>query len=383
MFIGPDEVPSTDKTMYDHIEFVEDDMHWNYTLMDLPPSEFLMSSTDQFDFSKPLDRPQSPKSQIRHHDCMWSGRCTTHPEKCANNNANKQKQQPQPSEAGSKKTISSVTTPLNTPVTSPKTTENTTIPALQPIQQQPQPQVQMTIQKKPETIPAGRSLLINSRLNQPKPPTIKLPTLTTNDFLKDRDFVIARPDTPLSLDDDPPEFKHSIDLAACTMGSNKMSLIPNDHETSTDIINMLKEHLEDESSNQMHIRNRFHTFLPDTKNESLSDLLKDIKCLSDFEEMEDDDSGVDEVDVDSDVESHGGNTTQVSSQSSSSYDFNQTMHSDHSYTRSKNRVDVIGLGVQTPSDSGKYNYSFNIICLNRTTRSEVRIGRIGYYISKL
>lgn len=350
MFIGPDEVPSTDKSMYDHIDLVEDDMHWNYTLMDLPASEFIMSSADQFDFSKPLDRPQFPNPQILHHDCMWSGRCTTHPEKCANNN--KQKQQPQPSEAGSKKTISN----LNTPATSPTTTENTTIPALQPLQPQQQQQPpQAQLQKKPETIPAGRSLLINSRLNQPKPPPIKLPNLTTNDFLKDRDFVIARPDTPLSLDDDPPEFKHSIDLAACTMGSNKMSLIPNDHETSTDIINMLKEHLEDESSNQMHIRNRFHTFLPDTKNESLTDLLKDIKCLSDFEEVDDDDSGVDEVDVDSDVESNSGNTTQVSSsQSSSSYDFNQTMHSDHSYTRSKNRVDVIGLGVQTPSDSGKF-----------------------------
>lgn len=355
MFIGPDEVPSTDKSMYDHIEFVEDDMNWKYTLMDLPSSEFLMSSSDEFDFSKQLDQALSPESQIRHHDCMWSGRCTTHPEKCANNINNKQKQQPQPSEAGSKKTISSVTI-LNAAAISSTTAENTTIPALLPLQ--PQQQQLIQIQKKPEMIPAGRSLLINSRLNQPKPSAIKLPTLTTNDFLKEREFMIARPDTPLSLDDDPPEFKHSIDLAACTMGSNKMSLIPNDHETSTDIINMLKEQLEDESSNQMHIRNRFHTFLPDTKNESLTDLLKDIKCLSDFEEMEDDDSGVDEVD--SDVESNGGNTTQISSQSSSSYDFNQTMHSDHSYTRSKNRVDVIGLGVQTPSDSGKYNYSLNI-----------------------
>lgn len=309
MFIGLNE-PCTDKTMYDQID-LEDDLQWNYTLMNFPTTEFLMSSADQFDFSKSIERPLSPKSQIRNHDCMWSGRCTTHPEKmqCNNNFKLKLIESKKPTAGNDENSI------------------------FQP--------------KKigPESIPAGRSLLINSRLNQPKLMVLKIPTVTTNDFLKQRE-LIARPDTPLSLEDDPPEFKHTIDLAACTMGSNKMSLI-SENETPTEIINMLKEHLEDHTGNQPHLRNRFSTFSPDTKNESLTDLLKDIKCLSDFE---DDDSA---EEMDSDTESSTGNTPIISSQSSS-YDFNQTMHSDHSYTRSKNRVDVIGLGVQTPSDSGNF-----------------------------
>lgn len=418
MFIGADDTmsdPSSDRSLYDHIEMDDIDVIdiCKYSFLDLPTSEFLMSSHDQFDFYKPQRRSQSPDTQIRHHDCMWSGRCTTHPEKqqcaaaaaaasaatasSAQNNANKLNVTMKKSPI----IIGGAPTPATTPT-------SVDAPTAQQQQQQPAQQMamHMPMQKKlaaPESvIPAGRSLLINSRLNQPKPSAIKLPTVTTNDFLKDRDIIIARPDTPLSLDDDPPDFKHhSIDLAACTMGSNKMSLI--DPEASTEIINMLKEHLEDESSNQMqHIRNRFHTLLPDTKNESLSDLLKDIKSFSDFEDIDEEEeeetSCAEEVDDEEDEEEGGeeeeeedeeeeeedeseddvevattinaqtptlllssssSSSSSASSSASSTYDFNQT-HSDHSYTRSKNRVDVIGLGVQTPSDSGKYTFFFSI-----------------------
>lgn len=77
----------------------------------------------------------------------------------------------------------------------------------------------------------------------------------------------------------------------------------------------------------------------------MSDFLKDIKTLSDYEDLDGDES-MEENESDSDS---NGNAAS----GGSSYDYSQTTHSDHSYTRSKNRVDVIGLGVQTPSDSGE------------------------------
>lgn len=315
MFVDGDDL-SPDKTIYDHIELDED--QWNYTLLNCPPSEFIYSNSD-FDFTKYYESPLSPKSQIRHHDCMWSGRCTTHPEKLQCNNVVKTKSEPIAKKAS--------------------TQQNDT----QQQQQEKQSQ-QQTIQTKKiqqESIPAGQSLLINSRLNQPKPAIIKVPSVSTNDFLKDREYI-SRPDTPLSLDDDPPEFKHTTDVSACTMGSNRMSLVA-DNETPTEIINLLKEHLEDTS---LQVKNsKLHSLLPGGKADSLSDFLKDIKTLSDYEDLDGEDS-IEENESDSDS---NGNAAS----GGSSYDYSQTTHSDHSYTRSKNRVDVIGLGVQTPSDSGK------------------------------
>lgn len=315
MFVDGDDL-SPDKTIYDHIEL--DDDQWNYTLLNCPPSEFIYSNSD-FDFTKYYESPLSPKSQIRHHDCMWSGRCTTHPEKLQCNNVVKTKSEPIVKKAS--------------------TQQNDT----QQQQQEKQSQ-QQTIQTKKmqqESIPAGQSLLINSRLNQPKPAIIKVPSVSTNDFLKDREYI-SRPDTPLSLDDDPPEFKHTTDVSACTMGSNRMSLVA-DNETPTEIINLLKEHLEDTS---LQVKNsKLHSLLPGSKADSLSDFLKDIKTLSDYEDLDGEDS-IEENESDSD--SNGNAASGVSS-----YDYSQTTHSDHSYTRSKNRVDVIGLGVQTPSDSGE------------------------------
>lgn len=318
MFIDGDDL-SPDKTLYDHIEL--DDEQWNYTLLNCPQTEFIYSNSD-IDFTKYYEAPLSPKSQIRHHDCMWSGRCTTHPEKLQCNNVVKTK---------SEQIVKKVTQQNDT--------------QQQQQQQQQQSQQQQTIQPKKiqqESIPAGQSLLINSRLNQPKPAIIKVPSVSTNDFLKDREYI-ARPDTPLSLDDDPPEFKHSTDVSACTMGSNRMSLV-SDNETPTEIINLLKEHLEDTS---LQVKNsKLHSLLPGSKADSLSDFLKDIKTLSDYEDLDGEDS-IEENESDSDS---NGNAAS----GASSYDYSQTTHSDHSYTRSKNRVDVIGLGVQTPSDSGNF-----------------------------
>jgi len=68
------------------VEF-DEAMDWNYDVLDFPSSEFY---TDQFDFGIE-DAPLSPQSQIRNHDCMWSGRCTTHPNECLNSQNNRNK----------------------------------------------------------------------------------------------------------------------------------------------------------------------------------------------------------------------------------------------------------------------------------------------------
>lgn len=325
MFIDGDDL-SPDKTIYDHIEL--DDDQWNYTLLNCPTTEFIYSNSD-IDFTKYYESPLSPKSQIRHHDCMWSGRCTTHPEKLQCNNVVKTRTEPIVKKAS---------------IQQNDTQQQQQQQPEQQHQQLPSQSQQQAIQTKKiqqESIPAGQSLLINSRLNQPKPAIIKVPSVSTNDFLKDREYI-ARPDTPLSLDDDPPEFKHTTDVSACTMGSNRMSLVA-DNETPTEIINLLKEHLEDTS---LQLKNsKLRSLLPGSKNDSLNDFMKDMKQLSDY----DDDGEDSNEENESDSDSNGNTASGVSS-----YDYSQTTHSDHSYTRSKNRVDVIGLGVQTPSDSGKY-----------------------------
>uniref|UniRef100_A0A4Y0BLH8 BHLH domain-containing protein n=1 Tax=Anopheles funestus TaxID=62324 RepID=A0A4Y0BLH8_ANOFN len=63
---------------------------------------------------------------------------------------------------------------------------------------------------------------------------VRVPNLPRASFLRVREQEArsiaaqnhARPDTPLSLDDDPLEFKHNLDLVAtCTIGSNQQSLL--------------------------------------------------------------------------------------------------------------------------------------------------------------
>ncbi|XP_055304041.1 myc protein [Sitodiplosis mosellana] len=320
----------------DHTSVAFDaDMDWSYNALNFPSSEFY---TDQFDFGIEDFEPLSPQSQIRNHDCMWSGRCTTHPNECLNsrNNCNKKL------------------------VTQNQETKSTQPQQQQKQQQQPQQQQNNTAsllqtqklnvqQKKQQNIPAGQSLL---RLKHVKPTAIRVPNITTNDFLNDRDFI-ARPDTPLSLDDDPPEFKHNIDLVqACTVGSNKMSLID---ESPTEIINILKEHLEDTSSNRAPKVTGYMSSIG-ADSDDLNEIINDIKCMSDFES--EDDEEAEESDATNDSFNVSNTMVTIPTQNPASvkntitaYDIAQSMHSDHSYTRSKSRVDVIGLGVQTPSDS--------------------------------
>lgn len=355
--------PSINVSLYEHNLDLEDDMDWNYNEYDCPLSAFHMT-VDEFDFSRNTidEEPMSPQSQIRNHDCMWSGRCTTHPNECqlgGRNNCNTKYL----NESETKKPTQNVSN------SNANGTQH--IQSKQPlanVQSMQQTHCAQKKQQQQQNIPAGRSLL---RLNQMKQPVvIKVPNVSTNDFLKDRDFI-ARPDTPLSLDDDPPEFKHaSIELAACTMGSNEMSLVTESNQT--EIINILKEHLQDHNSSQMEVRDKLSNYLPSIKtNESIDDIYKDIKSFADFQDDFEDEEEDAAIESDSSFIATNNTSNSNSNTLSSSigvthslannntmnttqYENTQSMHSDHSYTRSKSRVDVIGLGVQTPSDSGKY-----------------------------
>lgn len=365
----------------DHMIVFDEDMDWNYNALNFPSSEFF--STDQFDFGIDMDEPASPQNQIRNHDCMWSGRCTTHPlSDCSSgrNNCKKyvneksmqkvqqqtqtaqqQQQQQQPQQQQQQ--------PPQQQLQQPQQQQNTSSSLLQS-------QQKMVQVKKQQNIPAGQSLL---RLKHVKPATIRVPNITTDEFLNNRDsFIHNRPDTPLSLDDDPPEFKHNIDLAACTIGSNKMSLIDDPiHGSPTEIINFLKEHLEDDTFTR--VPKMIGTYMTSIRTDSdgLEEIINDIKSLSDFEN-ESEDEEADESDASNDSFNVSVNTIaakpiqhqqqQQQQQPSqhqppvkntiTAYDITHSMHSDHSYTRSKGRVDVIGLGVQTPSDSGTFQLFF-------------------------
>lgn len=332
----------------------DEEMEWKYNTIDYPTSEFY-STIEQFD-SIDFDEPLSPQSQIRNHDCMWSGRCTTHPNEClsSRNNCNtkyvneKTIQQQQQQQRQTTSNHKNATT--NDDTTNIKT-----------LSQQQQQQ-----QHRKQNVPAGESLL---RTRHIKPSVIKVPNMSTNDFLKDRDYI-ARPDTPLSLDDNPPQFKHDIDLSACTMGSNKTSLLK---ESPTEIINILKEHLEDHTSD--HTAAKVAKYMLNSAN-SLEELIKDMRTLSDFENDTDDEDDAAASESDATNDSFNISNTMVqlpntqasqlissSAKHQTAYNITQSMHSDHSYTRSKVRMDCTGLGVQTPSDSGKlphYNFYFSI-----------------------
>lgn len=371
--------------LFDHID-LDDDIQWNFSLVGEPTTEFLIPN-HSLDFLKLFDNPMPEKSELRHHDCMWSGRCTTHPEKGCTGAGHKHKMASSATATTTHEASAEATEPKRQ-CTSENGVDNAAImnDAQQPTCGALQPHLIHTTATQQQflrktidaTIPAGRSLLINSRLTKPansmsiattKPSEImQLPTVTTNEFLKEREGSALRPESPLSLEEDPPEFKHTIDLAACTVGSNSTPLLNADgNPPHTDYSG----------------RSRYNNLLSDAANDVLNDLLKDIRTFSDFEEeASDTDSKTNNIPTTS-IHMHKTNrqhshvspqpltaqqqlalqhlpTPAASSATSSagtspSYDFNQTtMHGDHSYTRSKNmRVDVLGLGVQTPSDSGE------------------------------
>lgn len=349
---------------------------WNdhFQLIHFESSEFMteVAEIEQLDGYSALcgssllgDHPASPNFLIRNHDCMWSGTCgdQSHPGKfggCgANHGAATPQQQQQ--EAAFNTVTAVAAASLNsqkTAILTPSNSANIITPKIN--------------SAKAAQIPAGRSLLINPRVKQQQQVS-RVPTVSTADFLRERETTMnmhVRPDTPLSLDEDPPEFKHNIDLATCTIGSNRLSLTGSRHgygsrhhhnslddASSSRIINMLKEQLEDTESGSL------RPYMTSSSGEigSLTDLLHDL------EEIEGDD-GDEELDSDTDSNSsrsskgggisggythahHQDNSSSSSSSSSSSYEYQGTHVGDHSYTLPKKRYNLNELGVQTPSDS--------------------------------
>jgi hypothetical protein len=359
----------TSSSPYEHF----DDEDWSMKLVDDDTSDFYPSGVVAFDginmdLGELLTAPPSPKYQIRHHDCMWSGTCVdkSHPSKKRGMNScpagvaaiATTMQQPQsdactaakvlkPTETGKSCISKTIMTPNN---------------------------IIKTIACN-DKIPAGRSLLINSRVNTNTAPTKAIYQSrggkSINGSSKDFDTIMnapinIRPDTPLSLGDDVPEFKSNIDLTPCP-SSNRVKF----DASSTKIINLLAEHLE-ETSNSLSDTNFFMSGLRQQRlpPSDLNEILKDITFLSDYEDLGDDSSAVDMDDDEDEIEyrntTFGKKRSNVLPQATTSRTISHhEFISDHSYTRPKGSAfDVNSLGVQTPSDSGEFKNFFLIIPLH-------------------
>uniref|UniRef100_A0A336MPM9 CSON002806 protein n=1 Tax=Culicoides sonorensis TaxID=179676 RepID=A0A336MPM9_CULSO len=354
-----------------------DDATTNMALLDLPSLEF---TTDDPYFSTHgvslFDAPLSPKHQIISHDCMWSGSCgdkshpgKTHPLNTPCSTATSIS----PSNSSSCNNNNNVNSCKMININNNLNSGNNKINLNQ--QQNQVVKQQVTTIKQEQKIPAGRSLLLNSRSN-----LTSKSTLIRNE-VKNGSGTITRPDTPLSLDDDSPEFKHHIDLAGTIAGTmnnqfsngRKISISANSTD-ETHIITLLKEHLEEDNNGSQSsgflelLSNTFNR--DDNQNENVLDYLK---YLSDYDVEEEDDSAVDMDESDSDeytssssgygcsssnsigkkIQYNSNNCAQLSNVPVS-YDYQETNFGDHSYTRPKDRFDTRDLGVQTPSDSVKY-----------------------------
>lgn len=376
-----------------------DDATTDIALLDLPALEFTTESDSCFSpyGGNLFETPMSPKHQIISHDCMWSGTCgdKSHPGKT------------HPINTPCSTATSILPTPNNSNVNSCKLTNINKINLIQPqsaATQIPQTQVVKQQVKQEMKIPAGRSLLRNFNNNSNSNNIINSSSKQLiRNGVNDKGGTTTRPDTPLSLDDDSPEFKHHIDLAGTIAGTmnnqfsngRKISICAN-NDDSSHIITLLKEHLEDDDiqgqkSGQI-LEILSNTFGNDANGQS-DNVLDYLKYLSDYEEF-DDDSAVD-MDSDSDEFSSSSSgygcsssimkndkySSCISSSSSTNsnnnaqsshvpvpYDYQETHFGDHSYTRPKDRFDTRDLGVQTPSDSGKFK-SLLYIILNKNKRT--------------
>lgn len=290
--------------------------------------------TDFNDILCPEFKSDLVKPELIHHDCMWSGRCRT--------------------DIPNSKALHLLS---KIPKSGQQQQQTTTQQQHQQIQQQMNTVSMIDLQIKDmpkgviQNIPPGGSLLLNSRFNnnnsnntntnnnnnqKKQQYKMTIPTVMPTDFLKEREAIITRPDTPLSLDEDPPEFKHSINLAACVTGSNNICLDPTTQsEMEKRTIKLLQAQLEDNTlpGGKM----LFSKDLSTDDKHDLADVMNIIKAEID-----------DKSDIESEYEDSMSSSTEYNSPSRYSH---PVMHSDHSYTRSKNGVDVMGLGIETPSDS--------------------------------
>lgn len=338
-----------------YVTIDEDD--WAMKFLDMDTD--LLNEMNTFDganmdFSDILTETSSPKYQIRHHDCMWSGTCVdkSHPSKkkginlCPASTSTTMTQQPQNDTCTSIKKPEEMTAKFATA----KTIMSTSGFMLKSLACR-------------DKIPAGRSLLINSRINTNTAPTKTSHQMKESrsidgsckelDTMMNASISSLRPDTPLSLGDDVPEFKSCIDLTPCP-SSNRVKF--NDAD-STKIINMLAEQLE-ETSNSFNDTTPIIGPYNHTKTANdLNDILTDITFLSDYEDLGDDSSALD-IDDDEAADDIDFKSSKMKMILGSSIlpkvSTPRPFMDDHSYTRPKgSRYDLNTLGVQTPSDSGE------------------------------
>ncbi|XP_016980284.1 myc protein [Drosophila rhopaloa] len=222
------------------------------------------------------------------------------------------------------------------------------------------------IQDEDQLIPPGGSLL---RKRNP----ITLPNLMAFRKVGEvKSSKYLRPDTPHSLTDEvvAPEFRHNVDLRACVMGSNNISLTSDDGDVNC--INLISRDLQNASKDPIAYR-----FPIPTINEVLDVLNQQVSQAQIDEQQQAIDiaTGCSTVDSppttgsDSDSDdgdslnyglrhhrsSKGSSNNNSSSNSNSNNATNNGMlhmlHiSDHSYTRCNDMVDD-GPNLETPSDS--------------------------------
>ncbi|XP_075158599.1 bHLH transcription factor Myc [Haematobia irritans] len=283
------------------------------------------------------------------------------------------------------------------------------IPNLKMVQQQQQQQTSSSIQPTMQNLPAGTSLLrksanqqqkklqqsrcsnsIPKRMDQLLPSPTYLISAPFNDTsssslntsnCSSNISAYMRPDTPHSLDDDSstPEFRHNVDLRACVMGSNNISLTAD----PTNFINHVSQELQDTSKKEIGTRLNSGCTLNDVLdviNSGVSESTTTSQmsvttsttpgggnyshCLkvntsgslrsSDFDSDDESTAGSSTSSFMDHEHTYGaGGVSPVSSQSSniSSSTHNYMQHSDHSYTRCKDGMDDISTNFDTPSDS--------------------------------
>jgi hypothetical protein len=321
-------------------------------------------TSENIDFTDILSSPASPKYQIRNHDCMWSGTCVdeNHPSKkrrmchriamsststASNIISSQQSQQINDTFVNSNTQQNNhnqraIVESINNKYTGTKAIMT--------------PTLMKTIAPS-----SSSSLYVNTRVNTNtahfRINHINNNNKTTSIDNKDFDSIISpsglRPDTPLSLGDDLPDFKH-IDLTPCPSG-NRMKF--NDPH-STKMINLLREHLEDSDASLVPqiLQNQ-------SKHQDLTEILTELTYLSDYEDAQDNSSNVDMdeemTDEGIDMRAPYNKSHQQASTSSMRTITHHEFISDHSYTlKQRSKEYYNDLGVCTPSDSDGESYNF-------------------------
>ncbi|XP_030386554.1 myc protein [Scaptodrosophila lebanonensis] len=231
-------------------------------------------------------------------------------------------------------------------------------------------------QQSEQHIPPGASLLRKSNNN--KHGRRVLPPLEQSITDRFNKYAYVRPDTPHSLYDEAtplPPFHHNVDLRACVMGSNNISLT----SAGDTYIDLLSRELQNTSKQNIDLSYRLgiepsitevldvlHQEQQQQQQQSTIDGSLTAAATSTMTALNSDSDSDGEVDADPDVEADDGECSLMDSScgSAASLDGNNSLFmrhiSDHSYTRCKDMV-YDGPNIETPSDSDE---EIDVVSLN-------------------